>query len=73
MFSKGNAVHPVECDSLLEIVMAFWSTFFNLNLLGRVWQPAADYNSCLVHLKFENKAPNGHYYLQRTVTLNQIT
>jgi hypothetical protein len=50
--------------------------FLNLNLLGRVcqaWQPAADNDGYLVQLQIKKKsAPNGHYYLQRAVTPDQI-
>ncbi len=34
MFSEGNAVHPVGYDSLLQIVMAVWRTFFEFVLAG---------------------------------------
>jgi hypothetical protein len=47
--------------------------FFTLNLLGWVWQPAADYSGCLACFGFKKSAPNGHYYLQRAVTSDQIT
>ncbi len=53
-------------DSPLQIVMAVW--------LGGMWQPAADYNSCLAcFFKFFLSMPSGHYYLQRAVTPHQIT
>jgi hypothetical protein len=42
--------------------------FLNLNLLGQVWQPAANYNGCLASFKLKEKAANCHYYLQRAVT-----
>jgi hypothetical protein len=47
-------------------------TFFNLNLLGQVWQPSADNNCCLSHFKFKKSVPNGHNYLQQAVTPDQI-
>jgi hypothetical protein len=53
--AEGNAAHPVGCDSPLQIVMAIWHSFLNLNLLGPVWQPAAYYNGCLVLFKFFKK------------------
>jgi hypothetical protein len=34
-----------------RFVIAVWLRFLNLNLLGRVWQPAADYNGCLADFK----------------------
>ncbi len=41
MSSEGFVAYPVRC------------TFFkNCNLLSRTWEPAADYNSCLEHIKF---------------------
>jgi hypothetical protein len=64
MLSEGNAAHPVGCDSPLQILMAVWRPFcLNSNFLGHVRQPSAD----------NNDAPKGHYYLQRSVTLDQIT
>jgi hypothetical protein len=72
--SKINVVlflHQVGCDSPLQIVMAAWRTLLNLNLLGWVWQPHADYTGCLAHFKFKKSLPNGHYYLQRAVTLTR--
>ncbi len=36
---------------------------FCFNFLGQVWQPSVD----------NNGEPNGHYYLQRAVTPDQIT
>ena len=63
MLSEGNVALSVGCDSPLQIVMAVWRPFcLNSNFLGRVWQPSAD----------NNGAPNGHYYLQRAVTPDQI-
>jgi hypothetical protein len=73
MFSEGNAAHPVGSDSPLQIVIAVWRTFLYLNLLGQVSLPSADNNGCLARFKLEKSAPNGHYYLQRAVTPNQIT
>jgi hypothetical protein len=32
MFSEGNAAHPVECDSPLQIVLAVWRTIFEFEL-----------------------------------------
>ncbi len=47
----------------IQIVMTVWCPFcLQSNFLGRVWQPSAD----------NNGAPNGHYYLQRAVTPDQI-
>ncbi len=44
----------VGCDSPLQIVMTVWRTFFfNLNFLGRVWQPSSDSNGSLAHF-FKN-------------------
>ncbi len=42
MFSYGNAAHPVRCDSRLADSNGSLAHFLNLNLLGWVWQPAAD-------------------------------
>jgi hypothetical protein len=47
MFLEDNAAHPVECDSNGRLVLVL-----NLNLLGQVWQPAADYNDFLAPFKF---------------------
>ncbi len=40
MLSEGNAAHPVECDSPLQILMSVWHPFLclNSNFLGQVWQ-----------------------------------
>jgi hypothetical protein len=51
--SEGNAVYP--CDCPLQIVMAAWRTFFNLNFLSRAWQSSADKNGCLTCFKFLKK------------------
>jgi hypothetical protein len=59
MFSEGNAAHSVGCDCPLLIEMALGALFLNLNFMGWVWQPAADYNGCLVGCKFKNSATNG--------------
>ncbi len=72
MFSEGNAARPIRCDSSLQIVMAVWRAFLNLNLLGRVWQTTADNKGCLVHFQFLKSAPNGLLYLQWAVTFDQI-
>jgi hypothetical protein len=64
MLSEGSAAHPLGCDSPIQIVIAVWRPFcLNSNFLCRVWQPSAD----------NNGVPKGHYYLQRAVTLDQIT
>ncbi len=57
IFSEGNAAHAVRCGRpLADTVMTIWRTFLlNLNLLGRVWQPDADYNSCLALFKLKKK------------------
>jgi hypothetical protein len=52
--------------------MAVWHTFLNMNLLGEMWQSAADYNGCLARFKFLKSMPNG-YDLQRAVTPHLIT
>jgi hypothetical protein len=54
MFSEGNAAHLVRCDRPLANSNGNLAHFFkNLNLLGRVWQPDADYNSCLALFKLK--------------------
>jgi hypothetical protein len=45
----------------------------NLNLLGQVWQPAANYNGCLQRFKFKKNVPNGNYYRQQAAKPDQIT
>jgi hypothetical protein len=35
--------------------------------------PAADFNRCLACFKLKKNAPNGHYYLPRAATPDQIT
>jgi hypothetical protein len=59
MLSEGNAAHPVRCDIPLQMVMAVWHPFY----LNSNFCPSAD----------NNGAPNGHYYLQRAVSTDQIT
>jgi hypothetical protein len=34
VFSEGDAVHPVRCDSPLQIVMAVWCTYLRFELSG---------------------------------------
>jgi hypothetical protein len=52
MFSEGYAAHPVCCDRPLADSNGNLAQFFKyLNLLGSLWQPAADYNSCLALFK----------------------
>jgi hypothetical protein len=34
IFSEGNAAHQVVCDSLLQIEMAVWRSFFEFELAG---------------------------------------
>jgi hypothetical protein len=46
--SKGYSTHPVGHKSLLQIQMA---VFKNLNLMGQVWKPTADYNDRLARFK----------------------
>jgi hypothetical protein len=55
------------------VVMTVWHTFLNLHLLGQVWEPAADYNSCSVPFNFKKVRQNGYYYLRRAATPDQIT
>ncbi len=59
----------VRSDSLLQIVMAVWRTFF---LTFEVYQTANIAISGLSHsikqIQIFFKAPNSHYYLQRAVT-----
>ncbi len=55
MFSESNATHPVRCFCPLQKVMALAHFLKNLNLLGRVCQPAADCISCLA--QFVDGAP----------------
>jgi hypothetical protein len=48
--------------------MAVCHTCFELNLLGRVWQPAAaDCNGCLAHFKIYILCPFAVYYLRYAV------
>jgi hypothetical protein len=47
--------HTVEYNSLLQIIMADGALFLNLILLGRVWQPNADYNGSLAHFKLKKE------------------
>jgi hypothetical protein len=62
MFSEGNAAQIVRCDSPLQIVMMVWRTFLLLKIKA-VWHAS----------NFKKSTPNGHYYLQRGVTSNEIT
>jgi hypothetical protein len=50
MSSEGCDAHLVGYTSARCRLK--WHLFFNLNLLGRVWEPTADYNGCLAHFKF---------------------
>ncbi len=36
--SQGWADRPDVYNSLLQIIMAIWGPFFNLNLVSRVWE-----------------------------------
>jgi hypothetical protein len=49
---------------IIQLNDAFGILFLNLNMLGRVWEPTADYNGCLARFIFKKSAPNNHYYLQ---------
>ncbi len=51
MSSEGcSAYIQSRYNSPLQIVMAIWRTYFkNFNLLSRVWETGADYNSRLEH------------------------
>ncbi len=55
MFSEGNAAHPVGCDSLLQIEMSIWQTFFVFEHAGRVWQPAIDYYGLTICSRLSHK------------------
>ncbi len=41
-----------KVEQLMQIKMAIWRSFLNLNMLDRVREPAADYNGCLARFKF---------------------
>ncbi len=43
--SRCSAV-PIQFDALKK----------NLNMLGRLLEPAADYNRCMVHFKYNKKS-----------------
>jgi hypothetical protein len=47
MFSEGFSAHLVWCDSLLQIVMVFWCTFFKFEI------DTAACNGCLVRFKIK--------------------
>jgi hypothetical protein len=53
MFSEGNAAHLVGCNPAADTVVMspLGVLFLNLNLLGWVWQPHADYTGCLARFK----------------------
>jgi hypothetical protein len=51
MFSEGNAAHPVGCDSSLQIVIAVWGTFLNLNFPDQLFGA----------LQILKNSPNDHY------------
>ncbi len=70
---RGHAAHPFRCDSPLQIVMAIWSTFLNLNLLGRVWEPAVDYEGCWARFIFLKKSAKRPLFLQQAVTPDKVT
>jgi hypothetical protein len=38
MSSEGCTAHPTRYNSLLQIKMAIWCTFFEFDMLGRVWE-----------------------------------
>jgi hypothetical protein len=73
MFLENNAAYPVGCANPLQIVMSVWYTFLNLNLLGRVWQPGADYDGCLAVFKFKIKCTKCPLLSAQAVTPDQIT
>jgi hypothetical protein len=68
MSSEGcEPVMPIQSvTQQLQIKMAL---ILNVNLLGRMWDPAADYNGCLAHFKFLKRATNDHYYLHYIMQL----
>jgi hypothetical protein len=73
MSSPGCAANPVGYNSSLQIKMAIWRDVLNLNLQYQVWEPAPDYNGCFARFKCLKSMPNGHYFLQRAATPDQIT
>ncbi len=75
MFSEGNVGCPYSrvwqpsADSNGSLAH-FLKKFYTFP--GRVWQPAAGYNGVLQTI-LKKVCQNGHYYLQRAVTHDQIT
>jgi hypothetical protein len=55
MSSEGYPAVPNQSGATAHyrLQWPFATNFLNLNLLGRVWQSAANNNECLAHLKFK--------------------
>ncbi len=49
------AMHPVGCDSPMQIVMPVWHTFSEFELPWSGVTATADNNGCLPHLKLKKK------------------
>jgi hypothetical protein len=70
-----RAVLPVHSGttSRCRLKWSLGALFLNLNMLGRVWEPDADYNGFFAHFQLKKKnSPNGHYYMQ-AASPDQIT
>jgi hypothetical protein len=66
-------LYPQKVSLLLKQTFIHLAHFFlDLNLLGRVWEPAADYSGCVAHFKLKKSAPNGYYYRQLAARPDQI-
>jgi hypothetical protein len=56
MFSEGNAAHRVGYDSMLsDSNDSLAQLFFNLNLLGLVWQPVAAMLTIMARFKLQKR------------------
>jgi hypothetical protein len=75
MPSQDCGAHQIGYNSSLQIKMTFWHTFLKFELAGSGVETCCrlQYNEGLASFKFGKSAPNGHNFLQRAVTPDQIT
>jgi hypothetical protein len=63
----------VWCNSQLQIKTYICTLFKSSNLLGRVWQPAANFNGRLMCFKFYKLCQTAITFCKRAATPNNIT
>jgi hypothetical protein len=69
------AVLPVQLGrtARCRLKWQFVTLFKKFEISWSVWESAEDFNGCFARFKFLKIHQNGHYYLHRAATPDQIT